>query len=171
VPREASARSAGEQTEPVAQLVHETVDRDAAGPSRSQFQRQRNAVQPTADLCDRRCHRHLRARLPGAFQEQPHRVEPVQGGGVGRRRRDRQRRHPPGRLPFRAKRMPAGGKHANQPRAAQDRRDELGDTLDDVLAVVQQQKCRTASVGPYLLDMRGWILCWAGGPRPVLWEA
>ena len=39
--------------------------------------------------------------------------------------------------------MPAGGEHADQPRASQDRGDELGDTLDDVLAVVQQQQRRT----------------------------
>ena len=38
--------------------------------------------------------------------------------------------------------MPAGGEHPDQPRASQDRGDELGDTLDDVLAVVEQQKRR-----------------------------
>lgn len=143
MPREASARPAGEQTEAVVQLVDETVDRDAADPSRSQFQRQRNAVEPTADLCDRGCQRHLWARLPRAFQEEPHGVKPVEAGGVGRLRRDRQRRHTPGRLPFHAKRMPAGGKHPDQPRASQDRGDEPGDTLDNVLAVVQEQQCRT----------------------------
>jgi hypothetical protein len=34
--------------------------------------------------------------------------------------------------------MPAGGEHADQPRAAQDRGDERCHPLDDVLAVVQQ---------------------------------
>jgi hypothetical protein len=41
--------------------------------------------------------------------------------------------------------MPAGGEHADQPRAPQDRGSEPGDTLDDVLAVVQQQKRRAVS--------------------------
>jgi hypothetical protein len=38
--------------------------------------------------------------------------------------------------------MPAGGEHADQPRAPQDRGDELGDTFSNVLAIVQQQKRR-----------------------------
>jgi len=41
--------------------------------------------------------------------------------------------------------MPAGGEHAEQPCASQDRSDELGDTLGDVLAVVQQQQRRAVA--------------------------
>ena len=138
-------RAVGKQAEPVVQLVHETIDGDAADPSRGQFQGQRNAVEPPADLGHRRRQGHLRAHLPSAVQEQPHRVEPVQGGGVGCLRRDRQRRHTPGRLPFHAQGMSAGGEHADQPCALQDRGDELGDTLNDVLAVVQQQERRAVA--------------------------
>jgi len=39
--------------------------------------------------------------------------------------------------------MPAGREHADQARALPERGDELGDSRDDVLAIVQQDKRRT----------------------------
>ncbi len=144
VPGQRGAAAAGQQPEPVVQTGRDLPRRQRAQPGRGEFDGQRQAVQPPADL------HHGRHVLAGHREPGPHCGGPV-AQQLHRRVRERvvRRRRPPvagaaaarvQRLADDAQRLPAGGQHA-QPRAAAEQfLGEPGGGLDDVFAVVQHDQ-------------------------------
>lgn len=132
VARQSAAGRAGQQSEAVVEPLEHLVHGERAQPPGGQLQRQRNAVQPLAQLGDRGLvglpHGEGAEHGRGAVGEQGGRV-----GGVQRRQR-----HIP--LTGEPERPSSGGQYPQPGGAAQQLRGQLGAGVDQVLVAVQDEQ-------------------------------
>ena len=111
--RQRGPAAAGEQAEAVVELGQDLLDPQHAGARRRQLERQRDAVEPPADLGDGRRvgvgERELGRDLAGALDEEPHRLEALERGRAAAAPRLGQRqRRAPGAPSRRRRRAPRG---------------------------------------------------------------
>lgn len=121
----------GEQPEPVVEPLGELPGRQRAHARGGQLQREGDAVQPRADL------HHVGIGLAARAG-----AERGAGGEQLDGRLQVERRHGVHGLALDAQRLLAGGQHAQLRRGPQQPPGQLGDLLDDVLAVVQHEQRR-----------------------------
>ena len=137
---------ARQQCEPIGQAVEDLLHRQNAGPHRRELDRERQAVEPPADIHDRPlvCLRQLECARRGLrpLHKKPDRLvltELVQGlGGIWRRQLER--RHGEHVLTRRRQRLTAGGDDPHPRRGACDLGHEERGCVEQVLAVVQNQQ-------------------------------
>jgi hypothetical protein len=139
------ARAAGQQHQPVGQARQQCLGRQHAHARRRQLERQRQPVQPPADLDDRlrvvgRQHEG-RAHCLRPRDEELHRGCLRQPRGIGAVRQ-RQRRHRVFLLGGQAQRHAAGGQHRQVRAGVEQRADERGG-VDEMLEVVEHQQAGT----------------------------
>ena len=152
--RQAGAAAAPQQRERVAEPRGDLRGRQHVRAGGGELEREWHAVEPAADLGDRvgvvvgQRERVRGLRRPLA--EQAHGLRLLEVGGTDLRapRRQRQRRHAPGRLAGDPQPLAAGGQHAHVRARAQQCVDERRAAVDQVLAVVEhQQQARVADLG------------------------
>ena len=142
MPGQRGAASAHQEAEPVAQAVEDLLHRKRSSPNCRKLDRQRQAIQPPADVGDRRPIRRGQLECPRRcgrpLDEEHHRfVLPQPAAICGGQL---QRGYGEDVLPRHVKRLAAGGDHPQARRGTNHLIDELEDPLDQVLAVVQHQK-------------------------------
>ena len=124
--RQRGAAPAGQQAEPVGQPVEDLLHGEDPGPDRGQLDRQRQAVEPAAQVDDRRLvgggqlERARGRRRP--LGEQHDRLVPAAArasGSAGSGRGQLQGRHRDHVLPRHRQRLPAGGDHPHARRGPQ----------------------------------------------------
>lgn len=127
-----AAAGAGQQPEAVVQTLQHLFRGQGAQPSGGQFQREWDAVQPTAQLPRRSAvvlrQPELRAHRRGPFREQRH------GVLVGHRRER------VGDLAVQLQGLPSGGQHPQLRGPAQQRPHQLGAGVDKMLEAVDHQE-------------------------------
>jgi basic amino acid/polyamine antiporter, APA family len=137
-----------EQAEGVAEAARDRVGREYRHAGRGQLERERHPVQLPADLRDRPgafvIERPPAIDAAGAVDEQPGGVRAREAGDAVLHRQG-QRGHQPPRLAGNRERHPAGRKHRQRRALAQQPREDPGDLLDQVLAVVDHEQ-RVAAV-------------------------
>ena len=142
MPRVDARPLAGEQGEALVEAGRQRLDADRAHPRRRQLDRQRQPVEPPADLRHRRqaalVELEARARLGGAVGEQ-----------LRRRRRTGPRRRRAGAparrsgastwtdSPGKPERLPTGRQHGQPQAVSAEALDQGHDGTEDVLAVVE----------------------------------
>ena len=146
LPGRPAPRAAGQQPEGVSEPGGDLVDLEHAQPRGRELDRQRDAVQPGADLRHRRRvrrgQRELRVDRPGALDEEAHgrragqHVEPRPAGEVG----DGQRLDRPPSFAGDPERLAARRQDVEVRAGRQQGFGEPGTGLDQVLAVVQHQQ-------------------------------
>ena len=150
LPGQRGPRAAGEQPEAVVEVARRSARRSAPAAGRGQLERQRDAVEPPADLGDRRRLSSVTAndgpRPPRPLDEQPHRLvldsagtasEPS-GGGAGSE----------GTRQVTSPGTPSGSRLVARTETAapgEQRRRPAGAGVDQVLAVVQHEQRRPAA--------------------------
>jgi hypothetical protein len=169
VARQRRTAAAAEQTEDVVQAPRDLLGGyhpDAGG---GQLDRQRDAVEPAADLRDRGAVRLAEAEGgehgARAVDEELHRLaggQPLRGEllrVVG----ERERGHQPGRLARNAERLAAARQQREARAAPQQRIGERGAGVDQVLAVVEheQKRARLEVLGERLLGITAGLLAQA----------
>lgn len=138
----AAAHGERQREDVVAEVCQELVGREAAQLGGRQLQRQRQAVESTADVLQQGKHRvvdvQLREGPPGAVGEQGHRIgqTPVTWAVHRKGREGKQR------LTDQAQRLAAGGEDGQRAAARRQRRSAGGGCVDDVLAVVDDEEGR-----------------------------
>ena len=144
LPRRSVARTAGQERQPFLEPRQQRRRREDPYPCRRQLDRQRQPVQPPADL------RHRRGVLrrkgePGPdrlrpLDEEPHRFVVEELFRRGRiHGRQRQRRHRVLALGPQPERQPAGGQHS-EGRGGREQLADEGRGRNDLLEVVQHQE-------------------------------
>ena len=144
--RQRGATATGQQPEAVVQPRGNLFHHEHAHPRRRQLDRQRNAIEPRADLGERRGIR-VRDRKRGLHRARPFReqlhcfildelVQRWQLTRVGRR----QRGHAEKRLAGNPERLAAAGQNAQLRVGMQQRVGQLGACVDQVLAIIQYQQ-------------------------------
>ena len=127
-----------EQLEAVVEQVDEAGGIERPGLRRRQLDRQRQPVEPPAQLLHRSTVRRpveRRAALRGAAQEQAGRVAERRVGTS-----ERQRGHAHDVLARQLERFAAGRQHVDVGRAGEDRTDGVARRIDEVFAVVDEQQ-------------------------------
>jgi hypothetical protein len=115
-------------------------------PRRRQFDRQRNALQPQANLRDDRRGRVRQRETPeccgGAIDEETHGAvsDRLRGCDARRSRRQVEQRHRIGVLASDGQRLPAGGKQEHAGARLQKPVGELGDSPNHMFAVVEDEE-------------------------------
>ena len=137
------ARAAGQHPEALAQVLAQAVDAKHRHARGGQFERQRQPIEPPADVDDRLAigglHGEVRDQCANTLQEQLH-------GTVGRdvriRRgvRNGQRLEPVDVLAGNLEQLLAGGEHAHARRGGDDALDHIADDLDQVFAIVENDQ-------------------------------
>ncbi len=121
---------------------------EGSHPGRCQLDRQRDAVQPAADFPERRCVGGSQLKVGQSrlcpVYEQLHRFELKLCFEVGRGGSNcmwnTHRRNPPGRLSGTAERLATGRQDAHAWAHAEQRVRDMSRSVDDVLAVVEDQQ-------------------------------
>jgi hypothetical protein len=146
VPRRRRAQGPRQQVEPIVEAARDPPDAKQVDPRRRQLDRQGHAVQPAANVGDRR---HIRvAQLVfaqhrrGPLDEELNCREAECLGGVERRSRERtsQRVQPVHALALDPQRFTAGRQDPYPRRAPQNRDNQRGSGVDDMLAIVENQQ-------------------------------
>jgi hypothetical protein len=146
VTRQGAAAPAGEQGKPVGQPGEDLLCREDSRPDCGEFDRQREAVEPTAQLGDRRPVGSGQVEVTGC-RRRPLReqhdclVLPQPGERFGRMRRGQLKgRHRDHVLTRHRQRLPAGGDHPYARRRPQHAGDQSGGCSQQMLAVVHDQQ-------------------------------
>ena len=150
--RQRRSPAAGQDAEPFVEPGGERGEAERKDVRRGQFQRQRDAVEPSADRHHRRRVRIVEPERgigrADAFDEQLDRRRGQRIGGAAGRlvrpfgRRQRQRRQAVDLLAGTAQCLPAGRQDADSGCGPDDRFGEGGGGLDDVFAIVEDQRQR-----------------------------
>ncbi len=144
--RERGAPTGGQQREDVAQPLGESTKAEEVDARSGQFDRQRNAIEPAADLDD---NRHVGIRQDKAVKagDRPldEQIDRRKAERVGRRQGGRsnrklQRRQAADKFTFGAQRLAAGRQDMHPGRIGEHRFGKRGDGIDKVLAIVEQQQ-------------------------------
>ena len=133
MPRRRRPTAAAQGRERLVELAEETAEPERGGAGGGQLQRQREAVEPPADLGDELC-----GDAAGAVRVRICRAHAVgeKRGGVGRV----QRFDPDDALTVGPERLAAGDEQVDPVRSGADRLDQPGHLVRDVLAVVEHQE-------------------------------
>ena len=145
MPLDPATPSTGEEPEPFVEEPRDLGRAHAGNPRGGELDRQRDRVEPPADLHDllriRRVELQPGPRGRGAIHEQPHRLTPRNRLQARlRRRRDVERRHAQQPLAGHAERLAARRQHPHPRRGAQDRLRHLRRFVQEMLAVVQHDQ-------------------------------
>ena len=134
-----------QEPEPIVQPRHDLLDAEEAHACRRQLDGERKAVEPPAELSDRRrilgCQGERRRHQPGALDEEPDGLGPRQA--IRRLLvfvRHAERRHLERALARDVEALAAGRQHREPRTRAEQRLDEFRTRFDHVLAVVEDQE-------------------------------
>jgi hypothetical protein len=138
-----SARPAGEQREPVVEPGKQLVHAERAHPPRGELERERQAVEPSADRRDRGRGALVEGEpgrgRRGPRREQPHRTRRAHRIGIARGGH-LQRQDLPQHLACHPERLPARGEDPQAGRGRQELPGERGNRVDHLFAVVEHQE-------------------------------
>jgi hypothetical protein len=144
-PRQGGAASSRQQTEPVGEAIEDLLHGEDARPDRRELDRQREPIEPPAQVDDRRLvggGQLERARRRRPFREERDRlVLPQPGERLGRPRGGQfEGRHRDYVLAGDRERFAAGGDHTDARRGSQHVGHGLSDRPEQMLAVVHDQQ-------------------------------